>query len=298
MAANLTNSELEKYIADEVRLYAKTRVPVKASMLERMLVRNISSIKLHPNPEDEFCDPHIGPNHQIISSYVKMIKECKKHGDIPWDDDPIEVEKTFPDGYLILNGHHRWAACRIFGYNKTRVHIVNLTQQQDIEKMLRRSDNHKRATLDFDEVVLCPEGSDHYEKKLRLPGGLFYKEKLKLGIPALFRFLAENGYDVWVYSYKYYSFDYIRHLFRKYHSGVTGVVTGAGRKSAAYKEKREHTEKLFAGKYSETLHISVDSVVRIRSGQNDHEMFEINDTEAGWYRAVMDIVKDLSDNAE
>ena len=25
-------------------------------------------------------------------------------------EDPIVVEKVHPDGYMILNGHHRWAA--------------------------------------------------------------------------------------------------------------------------------------------------------------------------------------------
>ena len=32
-------------------------------------VRSVSCSKLHPNPNDEFCDPEIGPNYSIISCY-------------------------------------------------------------------------------------------------------------------------------------------------------------------------------------------------------------------------------------
>ena len=67
-------------------------------------------------------------------------------------DDPITVEKVHPDGYMILNGHHRWAAAMRVGIKMIPVKIVNLTNEVDIEKMLRASNNDKRATLDLDEV--------------------------------------------------------------------------------------------------------------------------------------------------
>lgn len=132
-----TNSKLEEYIAEEIRKYRGVMVPVKASVLERSLIRKVRPEQLHPNPYDEFCDPAIGPNNQIISKYVQMIA---RHGSLQPDpnDDPIIVEKVYPDGYLILNGHHRWAAAIKTGFRMVPIQIVNLTQETDIEEMIRK----------------------------------------------------------------------------------------------------------------------------------------------------------------
>ncbi|MCR5735598.1 MAG: ParB/RepB/Spo0J family partition protein [Lachnospiraceae bacterium] len=293
-ARNLTKSELEKLIADEVNIYADTRVIVKASMAERIFVKRVSCSKLHPNPDDEFSDPKIGPNYQIVSSYVQAIKHAELHGDEPWLDDPVIVEKSFPDGYLLLNGHHRWAACRMYGKKRIRTKIVNLTQQQDIEKMLKSTDYSKRAALDLEEVVFS-DNEDLCEKPLKFLSGFSYKERLRLGIPALFRYLSSEGYDIWVYSNEYYSFDYLRHLFGKYHAGVTGVITGVGRKTKSFKETRLQREKLFESKYSETLHISIDNIVRTKRSGEEPEVYDIKDTDKGWYREAVDIVKGMTD---
>ena len=33
----------------------------------------------------------------------------------PWEE-PLIVEKVHPEGYMLLNGHHRWAAALKTGY--------------------------------------------------------------------------------------------------------------------------------------------------------------------------------------
>ena len=40
-------------------------------------------------------------------------------------DEPVIVHKMQPDGYLILNGHHRWAAALKTGLDKIRAEIIN-----------------------------------------------------------------------------------------------------------------------------------------------------------------------------
>ncbi len=287
----MTKTELEKYIADEVNIYAGTRAVVKASVFERLTRRKVDCDKLHPNPDDEFTDPKIGPNYQIVSSYVEAIKRAREHEDTPWADDPLIIEKTFPSGYLLLNGHHRWAACKMFGQPTSRCHIVNLTQQIDIEKMLKNTNNTKRVALDFDEVVLGLDDDSLCEPKLGPIRRMSYKERLRLGIPALFRALSRQGYDIWVYSHNYYSYDYINRLFVLHHAGVDGIITGAGRKSAAFKEQKDKRDKMFSDKYSETVHISIDSVVRTNRGSKETQEFEIKDTGALWYKKVIDTVK-------
>ena len=119
------------------------------------------------------------------------------------------------------------------------------------------------------------------EKPLAFPWRSIYKERLRLGIPALFRYLNKKGYDIWVYTAGYYSVDYIQRLFTKYHVQVTSAVTGTGRKtsgSAEYPvfchgssgssgsaEEKKKMETLIAAKYPETVHIDGETVLRIFS---------------------------------
>ena len=56
------NSQLMQFVTADIEKYDGIRMPVKASILEKALVRKVSMDKLHPNPEDEFSMPEIGPN--------------------------------------------------------------------------------------------------------------------------------------------------------------------------------------------------------------------------------------------
>ena len=76
--------------------------------------------KLHANPNDEFTFPDIGPNYGIISRYEEEIRNSYRVKQEPFDDDPIIVEKLHSHGYLIMNGHHRWAAAKKQGLKKIR----------------------------------------------------------------------------------------------------------------------------------------------------------------------------------
>ncbi len=124
MAGNPTR--FDAYIAEEVNKYQGQIVPVRASLVERIFVRKVSCKRMHPNPYDEFSQPEVGPNYEIISGYERSLKNAMKHRDedVAWDD-PILVEKMLPDGYLILNGHHRWAAAIKMMVPTVRIVIVN-----------------------------------------------------------------------------------------------------------------------------------------------------------------------------
>ena len=111
---NLGNSEFDNYIAEEIQKYNGVSMPLKTGILRRLLVTRVGCKRLHPNPNDEFSRPEIGPSYRIISDYEKKFL----HYGCPSDFcvmglDPIVVERMHPDGYMILNGHHRWAAVRI-----------------------------------------------------------------------------------------------------------------------------------------------------------------------------------------
>ena len=167
-------TQFEQFIADEIEKNRGLLVPVKASLAERMFVRKAHWKDLHPNPDDEFCFPSIGPNFEIISNYEQMIREGR------WASksvrrDPITVEKVLPKGYMILNGHHRWGAAVKMNYSPLPISIVNLTHETDVERMVARSRHDKRVTLDLDELVFCGDG-EAAEPPLPFPFSRWYTQ--------------------------------------------------------------------------------------------------------------------------
>ena len=91
---------------------------------ERLTVRRVSPDEMHVNPDDEFAKPEVGPNDRIINEYAHEIPRFMQDM-IPVFPEPIMVYKIKPEGYLILNGHHRWAAAVKTGLGKVRVAILN-----------------------------------------------------------------------------------------------------------------------------------------------------------------------------
>ena len=289
MAGNPTR--FDAYIVEEVNKYQGQIVPVKASLLERIFVRKISCKRMHPNPYDEFSQPEVGPNYEIISGYERSLKNAMKHRDedVAWDD-PILVEKMLPDGYLILNGHHRWAAAVRLGLPRIRIRVVNLTQETDIRKMLELSEHDKRVTFDLDEVIFVHEDDTTAKERAGVIRGLIYKERLKLGVPALFHFLATKGYDIWVYSSEYYSMEYIRKLFKGYHVPVNGIVTGTSMPSEKSEENRQKVKDMIQAHYAETLHIDKAGLLRSFSDEREFEQYDLDGTDEDWSRELMNII--------
>ncbi len=286
-----SNSQFEVFLADEVKKYKGICAPVKAGILRRALIRWAPCSKLHPNPDDEFCIPKVGPNYKIISEYMESFRMERLHSK-DYCEEPLTVQMVRPDGYMILNGHHRWAAALRLGFPRIPVRIVDLTQDTDIRTILKNTNHDRRVTLDLDEVVFRKEGDGPLEKPLPFPAGRIYRERLRLGIPALFHYLNKKGYDIWVYTAGYYSADYIQRLFRKYHVHVCGAVTGTGRKTADNsREVRKELETLFAKTYLYTVHIDNEMLLRISSRTREAQEFDIAGGPEDWSRSVMEILE-------
>lgn len=290
----MAKSEFDIFLQEEVAKQKGVAYPVKAGLLERLIVKQAACSKLHPNPEDEFTFPSIGPNYEIISNYEKQIINNVRIK-LPPFEEPIMAEKLHPQGYLILNGHHRWAAAMRLKLKKIPVKIINLAQESDIQKILENSKHDKRATLDLDEVVFRPEDAPFLEKKLGFPYGLKHKKRIRLGIPALFYYLSKNGYDVWVYSASYYSIDDVRDFFRCYGVHVDGIITGMAKDKKSTETSKAGMEKLIANKYSVTLHVDNDMILRTRKNSGEFQEFPLDPGE-NWSKEAIAAIGELEKN--
>ena len=74
----MAKTEFDNYIADEVSKLKGVYMPVKAGLLERLFKKRLHMNKLHPNPDDEFAFPDIGPYYEIVSGYEKAIRHQKE----------------------------------------------------------------------------------------------------------------------------------------------------------------------------------------------------------------------------
>ena len=294
---HMAKTQLSEYIANDLKKQKGISVPVRASLLERLLIKNAPCSKLHPNAEDEFSMESVGPSYEIINEYEKSFREAM------WMEkrvfgEPLLVEKLRPDGFLLLNGHHRWAAAMRCQIKKVPIKIINCATESDIRKLLERSRHDKRVAIDLDEVVFRPSDYEYLEKKANtFPMSLRFNKRIRLGIPALFYFLSKNGYDIWLYASDYYSIDDVRKFFRAYSARVDGIITGYGKRQNKT-ESEIQMEKLIFNKYSTTLHIDNDLVIETHCNTKEFEEYEINSSEEDWSRKVIAIVEEIEKRAD
>ena len=292
------------YLKEEIQKVRESYYPVRVNMFTRLTKKKEDPGKLHPNPDDEFCFQEIGPNYSIIAQYEAAFRRFMEFNgdhfyagtDNGFDTDgirePLIVQKSRPDGYLILNGHHRWAAALKMAVPKVKIKIVNLTQLKDVRSILAHTRSDRRVTIDLDEVVFTAEGE--MEKPLPFPLNRFFTERVRKGIPALLHTLVKKGYDIWVYSAGYYSMDYIRHYFKVWNIRPAGIVTGLGRKIKRDAEADHEIKKLIDTKYNSTVHIDMNLVLRTFSGSKESEEYPLSGSPDSWIREVTEVITALA----
>ena len=292
-------TSMQRFIAEEVAKVRGKYVAVRAGLFERGMVQTVSIQKLHPNPDDEFCMPGIGPNEEIVARYEKDFLLRRRDRDAARYLDTeafyaLEVQKIRPDGYLILNGHHRWLAAVRAGIPRLPVRIVNLMSEKDVEKALEFSSHEMRITLDLEEIVFAPDAEGGTEKPLHFPLNMVYKERLRLGIPALFAYCAAEGYDVWLYSSGYESVDYLREMMKCYRTQITGIIIGAARRGPKNAAMGENIEKLMRAKYVRTVHPDNSTVLVVDSRTDGYREYPLSG--GAWSAEVMEIIRGMKQN--
>ncbi len=93
--------------------------------------------------------------------------------------------------------------------------------------------------FDLDEVLLRPSTDPYLEKPLIFPFNLLYPQRLRLGVPALFYFFKNEGYDIWFYSSGYHSFDDVVTFFRHSDARIDGAITGIDKNELGWKKMEE-----------------------------------------------------------
>ena len=293
----MAKSQLAEFVSNDIEKQKGVSIPVRATLLERLLVKKTACSNLHPNAEDEFSMDSVGPSYRIIGEYETKFREALRFETRVFDE-PLTVEKLRPHGYLLLNGYHRWAAAMRCGIKRVPIKIINCATESDIEKILEKSQHDKRVAIDLDEVVFRNSDYPYLEKKaFSFPMSLRFKQRIRLGIPALFYYLVKNGYDIWVYAADYYSIDDIQKFFRTYSVHVDGIITGVGKREQNKSESEMRMKELIANKYNMTLHIDNHSVIETNGKTKEFEEYEIESTEEEWAKKTIAIIEEIEKRA-
>ena len=251
-----------------------------------MLYPNTACTNIHPNPDDEFSFPDVGPSDRIMNDYMRKFCDQMSRGFKPLME-PLIVVKTHPRGFMLINGHHRWGAAIMAGVKKVPIKVVNMMLEEEIKDILKNSNHEKRVTLDLDEVVFRSSDDKYIEKRPVLALGKQASKRMRMGIPALFRFLKKNGYDIWVFSANYYSIDDVRRFFKKYSVHVDGIITATSKKEVYNSKAAKAMKELIANKYKETVHIDNDMLVVTRGKGEDFEDYQLDGDDEGWSRDII-----------
>lgn len=280
--------DFTKYVLDDLGENAANRRVVKAGLIERCMQRHCDPHLLHANPEDEFTHEDVGPNFGIIGNYVQDVLTLQATQQEIFKE-PLIVEKLEDNGYILLNGHHRWFACLRTGIKKVHIQIVNLVNAEDMSRMLSTSTNDKRVSFDLVEVLMAKSEEDYAVIKDNLFSRRI-KERLRKGAPEIITYLREKGYDVWVYTAKYDSEEYIRDFFSMYELEIDGVVNGFNDKRKNKTAEEEKVRTMMAEKYKFVLHIDNDDVINVNLSDKAYEQFDIFENADEWQNGIMKII--------
>ncbi len=264
------NAEYEKLVLNDIRSFSSLNHPMKASLVERLLIGRAPLAKLHPNPTDEFCNPEIGPNHQIVNQYYEQIKRSLTHISTP-EMDPLIVEKMSIGGYMLLNGHHRWLAATRTNVKTVPIKIVNVTTEEEIIKAVNSSYNNYCLSIDLDEVLINDDENDYLSEAVFFPLNLIYPQKIRKNAAAMIAELQKQGFDVWVYSGQYYSTTYIKQLLFFHKIKPTGIINGMKNRKPG-----SGMAEAFREKYKEIVHIDNESALIVNPKSKEFNTVEVS----------------------
>ena len=144
-----------------------------------------------------------------------------------------------------------------------------------------------RVSFDLDEVLFVSPKTHKTEPLLPFPLRNFFRERLRLGTPALIHTLQGMGYEVWVYTSSFRSEGYIRHLFRCYGVKFDGIVNGERHLREVQCDRKERLPQKVPSHYRISLHVDDESVIVTSGRQLGFNVFQLDAQDDNWKEKVI-----------
>ena len=144
-----------------------------------------------------------------------------------------------------------------------------------------------RVSFDLDEVLFVSPKTHKTEPAPVFPFDRIFRERLRLGTPALIRRLQELGYEVWVYTSSFRSERYIRNLFRCYHIRFDGIVNGTRHLKEVQRNNSEQLPQKLPNRYRISLHIDDEAIVCTLGRQYGYNVYQLDAEDDEWKEKII-----------
>ncbi len=144
-----------------------------------------------------------------------------------------------------------------------------------------------RVSFDLDEVLFVSPATHKTEPPLPFPLGKIFRERLRLGTPALIHALQDMGYEVWVYTSSFRSEKYIKGLFRCYGVCFDGIVNGQRHLREVQRDRAETLPQKVPSHYRISLHVDDEAVIVTSGRQMGFNVYQLDAEDADWKEKVI-----------
>ena len=152
----------------------------------------------------------------------------------------------------------------------------------------KQSQEKMRISFDLDEVLFVSPETHKTEPELSFPFSRIYKERLRLGTPALINELQKIGYEVWVYTSSYRSEQYIRRLFWHYGIRFDGIVTAQRHLKEVQRDKKEILPQKMPQFYQIKLHVDDEAVICSLGREYGFHTYQLGEDDDEWKQKIVD----------
>ncbi|MCR5596312.1 MAG: HAD family hydrolase [Lachnospiraceae bacterium] len=144
-----------------------------------------------------------------------------------------------------------------------------------------------RVSFDLDEVLFVLPETHKTEPALIFPFNKIFKERLRLGTPALIKELQDLGYEVWVYTSSFRSERYIKTLFLLYGVRFNGIVNGDRHLKEVQRNNKTILPQKLPNRYRISLHIDDESIVCSLGRQYGYHAFQLEAQDDDWKEKII-----------
>ena len=152
----------------------------------------------------------------------------------------------------------------------------------------KQSQEKMRVSFDLDEVLFVSPETHKTEPKLHYPWNKFYKERLRLGTPALINELQKLGYEVWIYTSSYRTEQYLRRFFRHYGVHFDGIVNAQRHLKEVQRDKKEILPQKMPQYYRISLHVDDEAVICSLGREYGFHTYQLEGDDDDWKQKIID----------
>lgn len=145
-----------------------------------------------------------------------------------------------------------------------------------------------RISFDLDEVLFVSTATHRAEPPLVFPLNKIFRERLRLGTPALIHRLHALGYEVWVYTSSFRTEKYIRGLFMCYGVRFDGIVNAQRHLKEVQGTRRETLPQKLPNHYRITLHVDDEMAICSLGRQYGFRTYHLDAQDDDWAEKIIE----------